>query len=180
MRLEIGNKVAVLDNVLKGVVTKIEGQTVFFEDEEGMVYNFNASDLVKVDENQEDLLKYSKINNRFLNQKKASETKKKSAFKTVKKEVVLEVDLHAEKLLKSTKGLDNFDILNIQIDTAKRKLEFAIQKKISKIIFIHGVGQGVLKNELHYLLNRYPVKYSDGSYKHYGLGATEVYVYQNP
>ena len=180
MRLEIGNKVAVLDDVLKGVVTKIEGQTVFFEDDEGMVYNFKASDLVKVDENQEDLLKYSKINNRFLNQKKASGTKKKSAFKTVKKQVVLEVDLHAEKLLKSTKGLDNFDILNIQIDTAKRKLEFAIQKKISKIIFIHGVGQGVLKKELHYLLNRYPVKYSDGSYKHYGLGATEVYVYQNP
>ena len=51
-------------------------------------------------------------------------------------------------------------------------------KKIP-IIFIHGVGEGVLKNELHYLFGRYPVRFYDASYKKYGLGATEVYVYQN-
>ena len=41
-------------------------------------------------------------------------------------------------------------------------------------------GEGVLKSELNYLLNNYPVAYYDASYKKYGLGATEVYVYQNP
>ena len=36
------------------------------------------------------------------------------------------------------------------------------------------------KSELQRLLGNYPVKYYDASYKKYGLGATEVYIYQNP
>jgi dsDNA-specific endonuclease/ATPase MutS2 len=75
--------------------------------------------------------------------------------------------------------MDNYDMLNLQLDTAKRKVEFAIQKRVSKIVFIHGVGEGVLKSELQSLLNKYPVKHYDASYKKYGLGATEVYVFQN-
>ena len=92
----------------------------------------------------------------------------------------MEVDLHTEKLVKSTRGMDNFDILNLQLEAARHKLEYCIQKKISKIVFIHGVGEGVLKTELRYLLNKYPVKYYDASYNQYGLGATEVYIFQNP
>ena len=52
--------------------------------------------------------------------------------------------------------------------------------RISKVVFIHGVGEGVLKSELHYLFSRYPVRFYDASFKKYGLGATEVYIYQNP
>ncbi len=91
----------------------------------------------------------------------------------------MEVDLHAEKLVKSTRGMDNFDILSIQINTAKHKLEYCISKRISKLVLIHGVGDGVLKIELRYLLNNYPVKYYDASYQKYGQGATEVYIFQN-
>jgi dsDNA-specific endonuclease/ATPase MutS2 len=87
--------------------------------------------------------------------------------------------LHINKLVKSTRNLDNYDILNLQLDTAKSKIEFAISKRILKIVFIHGVGEGVLKSELQSLLNKYPVKHYDASYKKYGLGATEVYVFQN-
>ena len=47
-------------------------------------------------------------------------------------------------------------------------------------MFIHGVGEGVLKEELHYLFNKYEnVKHYDANYQKYGLGATEVYIYQN-
>ena len=93
----------------------------------------------------------------------------------------MEVDLHAEKLLKSTKGMDNYDVLSLQLQTAKHKLEYCIAKRISKLVLIHGVGEGVLKTELlYYLLNNYPVKYYDASYqKVWPVGATEVYVYQN-
>ena len=91
----------------------------------------------------------------------------------------MEVDLHINQLTKSVKGLDNYDMLNLQLDTAKRKVEFAIQKRVVKIVFIHGVGEGVLKSELQSLLNKYPVKHYDASYKQYGLGATEVYIFQN-
>lgn len=179
MCLEIGNTVAVVDDVIKGVVVTIINDIVTIEDDDGMQFSFNKTELVKIDDKQDKLLKYSNFNNALLQQKIKGSVKKKSAFKKEKNETFMEVDLHAEKLLKSTKGLDNFDILNTQINTAKRKIEFAIQKRISKVVFIHGVGEGVLKSELRSLLNRYNVKYYDASYKQYGLGATEVYIYQN-
>lgn len=179
MCLEIGNKVAVLDDVIKGVVTFISGRNVKIKDEEGMEFLFDVSDLVKIGTEQDQIktkIDERKILNSISNQDKG---KKKSLFKKVNNEVIMEVDLHIDKLIKSKRGMDNYDILSLQIDTAKRKIEYCIHKRISKIIFIHGVGEGVLKTELRYLLNRYPVKYYDASYQKYGLGATEVYVYQN-
>ena len=144
-----------------------------------MIFKFNSSELVKVDIEQHELSKFSDINNALLKEKISQSPAKKSLFKKEKKEVILEVDLHINKLVKSTRNMDNYDILNIQLDTAKSKVEFAISKRISKIVFIHGVGEGVLKSELQRLLNKYPIKYYDASYKKYGLGATEVYVFQN-
>ena len=179
MRLEIGNKVAVLDDVLKGIVTKINGDEISIKTEDGMQFNFLASELVKIDREQHELTKFTDINNPLLQEKTASQKSRKSNFVNHKNEVILEVDLHINQLIKSTRGLDNFDMLNLQLDTAKRKIEFAIAKRISKIVFIHGVGEGVLKGELMRLLNKYPVKYYDASYKKYGLGATEVYIFQN-
>jgi len=179
MCLEIGNKVAVLDDVLKGKIIDINGDDVSVETSDGMVFKFNSSELVKVDIEQHELSKYSDINNSLLKEKISQNPPKKSLFKKEKKEVILEVDLHINKLVKSTRNMDNYDILNKQLDTAKNKVEFAISKRISKIVFIHGVGEGVLKSELLRLLNKYPIKYYDASYKKYGLGATEVYVYQN-
>jgi dsDNA-specific endonuclease/ATPase MutS2 len=76
--------------------------------------------------------------------------------------------------------MDNFEILTLQVETAKRQLEFAISKRIQKIVFIHGVGEGVLRSELEYLFNRYEnLKFYDADYQKYGRGATEVYIFQN-
>lgn len=179
MRLEIGNKVAVLDDVLKGIVTQVNGNDVVVKTDDGMVFHFSASELVKIDKDQHELSKFSDINNPLLKEKISSQVQKKSNFIKDRNEVILEVDLHINQLVKSTRKLDNYDMLNIQLDTAKQKIEYAITKRISKIVFIHGVGEGVLKGELIRLLNKYPVKHYDASYKKYGLGATEVYVYQN-
>jgi dsDNA-specific endonuclease/ATPase MutS2 len=177
----IGDKASVLDDVVTGEVTKIEGNLVFIKDDTGMEFFYDASELVKIDDNQNQLLKYNEASNHLL-QSKVSEksNQRKSVFKKTKNEVVFEVDLHVNQLVKSTRGLDNYDMLNLQIDTAKRKLEYAIQKRISKVVFIHGVGEGVLKSELQSLFQKYPVKHYDASYQKYGLGATEVYIFQNP
>jgi len=179
MYFEIGKQVAVLDDTLKGVIVNIENQIIDIQDSDGMIYQYNQNELVIIDEDQYQLSKYSDINNSLLNDKIQDQIKKPSSFKKDKNEVILEVDLHINQLTKSTKGMDNFDMLSLQLDTAKRKIEYAISKRISKIVFIHGVGEGVLKSELHYLFDRYPVRFYDASYKKYGLGATEVYVFQN-
>ena len=180
MGLEIGNKVAILDDVLKGKIINIIGNSISVETSDGMIFNFSEAELVRIDTEQYELSKFSDINNELLKEKIDSNTPKNSLFKKEKSEVVFEVDLHINQLIKSKKGLDNYDMLNLQLDTAKRKIEFALNKRISKIVFIHGVGEGVLKSELQRLLNKYPVKHYDASFKKYGLGATEVYVFQNP
>lgn len=180
MCLQIGNKVAVIDADVRGFVTKIDNDKVFVKDESGMEYRFFKEELVKIDVDQNELSKFSDINNPMLRAKTQQPKKvKKTQFIKDRNEIVMEVDLHAEKLVKSTRGMDNFDILSLQINTAKQKLEYCITKKISKLVLIHGVGDGVLKTELQYLLNNYPVKYYDASYQKYGQGATEVYVFQN-
>lgn len=180
MCFEIGNKVVEIDGVFKGIVTKIKDNVVFVKDELGMEIQFLPTELVKVENEQRELSKFSDVNNSMLREKSFESNKKKSTlFKKQKNEVIFEVDLHAEKLVKSTRGMDTFDILTLQLNTAKAKLEYCIRKRITKMVLIHGVGEGVLKTELHYLLNNYPVKYYDASYQKYGLGATEVYIFQN-
>ena len=180
MYFNIGKKVAVLDDILKGVIVSLNGQVVGIKDNDGMVYEYNQNELVVIEEDQHQLSKYLDINNPLFNDKLQDQKVKGSSFKKENNEVILEVDLHINQLIKSTTGMDNFEMLSLQLETAKRKIEYAISKRISKIIFIHGVGEGVLKSELHYLFGRYPVRFYDASYKKYGLGATEVYVFQNP
>jgi dsDNA-specific endonuclease/ATPase MutS2 len=181
MNFVIGDFVAVLDDIVKGTITSINATHILIKDETEMIFSYLPFELVKIDDNQHELTKYSDINNQYLLDKISEKPKKVSQkFTKTKNEIVFEVDLHINQLVKSTKGLDNYDMLNLQIDTAKRKIEYAIQKRISKIVFIHGVGEGVLKSELQSLFQKYPVKYYDASYQKYGLGATEVYIFQNP
>jgi dsDNA-specific endonuclease/ATPase MutS2 len=76
--------------------------------------------------------------------------------------------------------MQKHDILTYQLDTVKRQLAFAMSKNIQRVVFIHGVGEGVLKLELEYLFKQYDnLKYYDANYQKYGLGATEVYIFQN-
>lgn len=181
MCLEIGNKVAVLDADIRGLITKKVDDLFFVKDEDGMEYSFFANELVKIDVDQRELSRKVRVSNSLLKEKThQASRKKKSIFVKAKNEVVMEVDLHAEKLVKSIRGMDNYDVLSLQLEAAKHKLEYCIAKGISRLVLIHGVGEGVLKSELNYLLNKYPVKYYDASYQKYGNGATEVYVYQNP
>ncbi len=184
MKFKIGDKVAVIDDVLKGIVSKVFTDKIVIEGQDGFIFEFSPEELVIIEEDQANLSKFSDIMNKSLIEKNDSIHKNKtSKFKTdinPKERPPMEVDLHIQHLVPSSKGMGNFDMLNLQMDTAKRQLEFAIKKRIPKVVFIHGVGAGVLKTELEYLFGKYAVEYYPASYRKYGLGATEVYIYQNP
>ncbi len=100
--------------------------------------------------------------------------------KLIKKEKpeLEEVDLHIEELVDNHAGLSNSEILEIQMGKFKIALESAVRKKVEKIVFIHGVGNGTLRYELRkHIDNHYPkFKYQDASFKEYGYGATMVYL----
>ena len=86
------------------------------------------------------------------------------------------VDLHIDKLVDSTNGMSHTDILNYQIEKFKEYLEAYRDKKGTKIIFIHGKGDGVLRNTIIKTLNYQYKKYlyQDASFQEYGYGATQV------
>lgn len=91
----------------------------------------------------------------------------------------LVIDLHASELLDSTAGLSSVDILNYQLDTFRKTLVELKNKKGAKVIFIHGKGEGVLRNaivnELRYKYKHYT--YQDASFREYGYGATQVTIH---
>ena len=86
------------------------------------------------------------------------------------------VDLHANELLETTRGMSAGDILNYQLDVFRRTLADYGGKKGQKIVFIHGKGEGVLRHALiHELTYRYKsYTYQDASFQEYGYGATQV------
>lgn len=174
MRFQIGNIVRAIDEQIEGEITAIFGDEITLKTNDDFEFQFHKTEVIVVHADQKELSKFIDINNPLLHQKIKDQSKKKSLFKKDKNEVILEVDLHIEQLVSSARNMDTFDILNYQIRFAKGKLEWALAKGIGKIIFIHGVGDGVLKKELIALLQRYPVKYADASFKKYGYGATEV------
>ena len=92
------------------------------------------------------------------------------------------IDLHVDELLAknpgalSPKNRTTADLLTFQLDTFERALENAIANGMSDITFIHGVGSGALRTELHRRLGKNPsVKFFEDAQKQkFGYGATKV------
>lgn len=93
-----------------------------------------------------------------------------------KPDETVEIDLHIQELLDDTTGLSNREILEIQLEKVESEMNKAIQLHVKKIVFIHGLGQGVLKQEVTQLLKSKFAKYyfQDASFKEYGYGATMI------
>ena len=86
------------------------------------------------------------------------------------------VDLHIHELVDNTAGLSNADMLNMQIDRFRAVMDENLRHHGRKIVFIHGKGEGVLRQALLKELNH---KYKghdvqDASFREYGFGATQV------
>jgi dsDNA-specific endonuclease/ATPase MutS2 len=180
--LNKGDKVSVLDEAINGVVLSVKNNEVTIETEDGFMMTFFVNELIKIQESSNLMNSIKRINVSEVSKEK-EEPKARSFVKERKDKREIpapEFDLHIEKLVPNKRGMSNYDILTLQTETAKRHIEFAIRNRIPKIVFIHGVGEGILKAELDFLLGRYDgVDFQDANYQKYGLGATEVYFRQN-
>ena len=88
---------------------------------------------------------------------------------------VLEVDLHLHELVKDERHLRDEEKLRYQLDYFERMLNTAIRDKKRKLIVIHGVGEGILREEVRKALQFYDmVRFDDADPFRYGQGATEV------
>ena len=90
----------------------------------------------------------------------------------------LVVDLHADEVLETTAGMNAADILHYQLDVFKKTMEEHKKSRGKKIVFIHGKGEGVLRQALlQELKYRYKnCTWQDASFREYGYGATLVTV----
>ncbi|WP_298488610.1 Smr/MutS family protein [uncultured Maribacter sp.] len=175
----IGDKVETIDDIISGTILKIEGSKITIEDTDGFVLSYLEKELMKVGGD----IRVTNYEVAEIKSEKETPKKRKNVVLKAKERNApkMEVDLHVHKLVKNFGNMSSYEKLNLQLETAKRQLEFAMRKRIQKVVFIHGVGEGVLKEELGYLFRRYEnLKYYDADYQKYGMGATEVYIYQNP
>lgn len=87
------------------------------------------------------------------------------------------VDLHIEKISNNWKQLSNFEILTAQLNEFEKYYELAVLHHLPSMFFIHGVGEGKLRDEIHDLLRlKTEVKSFVNQYHPlYGYGATEVF-----
>jgi hypothetical protein len=87
------------------------------------------------------------------------------------------IDLHIEKLVSNRRGLTNADMLRIQLEALERSIHDAIMHRQERMMIIHGLGKGTLREEVHRFLKKVPEvdRYVNEWQGLYGFGATEVF-----
>lgn len=86
------------------------------------------------------------------------------------------IDLHIEKLVADPNQLYPSAMLNLQLQEFEKCMSLAVANGLKEICFIHGIGAGKLKKELHRRLKGSPYvrefKVDDSG--RFGFGATKV------
>jgi dsDNA-specific endonuclease/ATPase MutS2 len=165
----IGDKVSVLNENWIGKIIHLNTINAVIIDEFGLEYTFPLSELIPNKKNDLDNITTIPV--------KDKKTKKNNPL-LKPKPTVLEVDLHLHEITDRDFNQTNFEKLTIQLNHVKSKINYAKKNNIQKIVFIHGIGTGKLKEELLHLLKQYNCTINDASYQKYGKGAIEVYFYR--
>ncbi len=91
-----------------------------------------------------------------------------------------EVDLHISALRDRYDQLSPHEILTIQLGTFERMLESALACNYTKVIFIHGIGNGSLKQAIIERMRDYgDIEFRNASFTRFGNGAIELILHQN-
>jgi len=102
---------------------------------------------------------------------------KNKNYKTIntnyKEELI--IDLHIEELIENSTKMSAGEKLNFQLNSFEQHLTNAFSNGYKKLIVIHGVGKGVLKENIIEKLKVYSfAKHKDADYNRFGYGATEI------
>ncbi len=92
-------------------------------------------------------------------------------------DVEIEIDIHIERLTSNYRTLSNAQIVTMQLQFTEQTMRQAFATGMHRVVIIHGVGNGTLKQEVRKFLKRYEgIKVDDASFRKYGNGATVVYL----
>ena len=179
MEFRVGDKVSLLDEESRGYILEIlpKGDCrVELDDDFSTQMVVSASKLAPYSDISTYKTNKIKKKDTLLYKGNASNAPKLSQQSLSKH--VLEVDLHIEKLVGNKNSLMNGEMIEIQLRKVNQVLSENRNKRGLKIVFIHGNGKGILRNEIiKFLKKNFPtLKFSDASMQKYGTGALEVII----
>ena len=192
---EKGQRVKFLNDVGSAVVLRMEGELVVVEDEDGFERSVERRELIAALEPEVEADKYGNtipdiatLLAQDVGEKRMRELQKEfevryqnsQATSMARRDAHMEVDLHIHELVDDQRGLPDRAKLAIQMNHFDRMMDIAKREKLRRIVFIHGVGQGVLRHQIRTSLDQHhpDCTYREGDPRKYGRGATEVWLGQ--
>lgn len=186
-KFQVGDRVAFVDEVGGGVVIDILGAThVKVRTHDGFELDRAVRGLVREDPRLRNILyKVTEHQAGMIAANDVLEEKKRKRAgqrpgKTMKRpedNSVAEVDLHLHELVDDERSVSDAEKLTYQLAFFERRLNAAIRDGKKKLIVIHGVGEGILREEVRKVLQYYEnVQFHDADMRRYGAGATEVII----
>ena len=191
--LQPGQRVKFLNDVGSATVVRIEGATVVVEDEDGFERSVDHAELLiaRPGRGSQAIRRHDSGCGATFGQgggeahartAKDFEVRYQNAQATsmARRDAHMEVDLHIHELVDDQSGLPDRAKLAIQMDHFDRMMDIAKREKLRRIVFIHGVGQGVLRHQIRTSLEQHhpDCSYREGDPRRYGSGATEVWLGQ--
>ena len=192
---QTGQRVKFLNDVGSANVVRVEGSTVVVEDEHGFERSVSAAELMAAPDPEVEARQYgdtipdvAQLLAQEVGEKRMRELQKDfevryqhaQATNVARRDAHMEVDLHIHELVDDQRGLPDRAKLAIQMDHFDRMMDIAKREKLRRIVFIHGVGQGVLRHQIRTTLEQHhpDCTYREGDPRKYGSGATEVWLGQ--
>lgn len=188
---QVGDFVRFLNDEGEGHIVSFQGDMALVEDASGFAFEHPLGELVPVVRQDDEMKRYmhthldmeehlsrnthqqgiKKINRDF-----KMLYKNELATSDRRRGELLEVDLHAHELNHVRDGMSAGEIIAIQLEHFERMMHMAEKNKIRRVVFIHGIGQGVLRAEIRKRLNQYypHAVCQDAAWHTYGQGATLV------
>jgi hypothetical protein len=87
------------------------------------------------------------------------------------------IDLHIEKLAVDYHTMSNYEIVSLQLKIFEKFYDLALAHHQPSLIVVHGVGEGVLRDEIHAMLRlkREVKSFVNQYHPSFGYGATEIF-----
>jgi dsDNA-specific endonuclease/ATPase MutS2 len=172
MKPKPGDRVKIMDDTVSyTVIRQLPGDVMLVRTDDGLEIPVKTKELIISLVKPENL----SLGGKNGKEKKSFTTRKKQSGQHERKRSKV-VDLHISG---SFSGVNGLTTIEVQLMRFRSELDTAIRNGYKEITFIHGVGSGVLKQELRkILLNNYPsISYHDASFSEYGYGgATQVVI----
>ena len=165
---KIGDKIKFIRSNDFGVIKEIISERkVKVEDSSNFIIQVNKDEIILQDDSTNSVSSYGD-----LSKIKDDSYVKRKKEKKVSNLSVMKVDLHIENLITDYHLMTNQEIIHVQIKKCEDVLMKSLNSNVQKLVIVHGIGEGVLKKEVHNLLNKYEMRY----FESLNGGSTEVMI----